>query len=103
MSTKCCGERKRNTWSRGLATIFFAEAPKVVSIHSRVPHSAGDFTPAGGGRYLPMVLNIWPMKPSGVQLASPMRPPDLHTRCISEAVLLWSGENIAPNVETTAS
>ena len=45
-----------------------------------MPHSAGDLAPAGGGTCLPMVLNTWPMKPSGVQLARPILPPRLHTR-----------------------
>ena len=45
-----------------------------------VPHCSGEGTPAGGGTWAPTILNIWPMKPSGVQLASPMRPPGRHTR-----------------------
>ena len=69
-----------------------------------MPHSAGDFTPAGGGRCLPSVLNSWPMKPSGVQFARPILPPDLqHTRSSSAAALSWSGVNITPKVETTTS
>ena len=68
-----------------------------------VPQSAGDLTPAGGGMCLPMVLNSWPMKPSGVQLARPILPPGLHTRTSSAAALSWSGVNMTPKVETTAS
>ena len=37
---------------------------------------------------MPSVLNNWPMKPSGVQLASPIRPPDLQTRSSSGALRL---------------
>ena len=72
-------------------------------MRARVPHSAGDFAPAGGGRCLPMVLNSWPMKPSGVQLARPILPPRLQTRSISAAALSWSGVNMTPKVETTTS
>ena len=72
-------------------------------MRSRVPHSAGDFTPAGGGTCLPSVLNSWPMKPSGVQLARPILPPGLQTRSISAAALSWSGVNMTPKVETTTS
>ena len=49
-----------------------AASPNVIPTKSRVPHTAGDFTPVGGGRYLPIVLNSWPIKPSGVQLARPI-------------------------------
>ena len=51
----------------------------------------------------PSVLNSWPMKPSGVQLARPMRPPGRHTRAISAADFAWSGANITPKVDSTAS
>lgn len=43
------------------------------------------------------------MNPSGVQLASPIVPPRLHTRIISEAARSGSGENMAPKVDTTES
>ena len=65
-----------------------------------MPHSAGDFAPAGGGRYLPSVLKTWPMKPSGVQLARPILPLGLQTRSSSAAALSWFGVNITPKVET---
>ena len=72
-------------------------------MRARVPQSAGDLTPAGGGTCLPMVLKSCPMKPSGVQLARPILPPGLQTRIISAAARSWSGVNITPNVETTTS
>ena len=72
-------------------------------MRARVPHSAGDFTPAGGGMCLPSVLNNWPMKPSGVQLARPILPPERQTRSSSAAALSWFGVNITPKVETTTS
>ena len=72
-------------------------------MRARVPHSAGDFTPAGGGMCLPSVLNSWPMKPLGVQLARPILPPGLQTRSSSAAALSWLAVNITPKVETTAS
>ena len=50
-----------------------------------------------------MLLNTWPMKPSGVQLASPIFPPDFTTRSISLAAASWSGVNITPKVDTTTS
>ena len=68
-----------------------------------MPQSAGDCTPAGGGRCLPRVLNIWPMNPAGVQLASPMRPPGRHTRASSAAACAWSGANMTPKVDSTTS
>ena len=68
-----------------------------------MPQSAGDLAPAGGGTCLPMVLNSWPMKPSGVQLARPILPPGLQTRISSAAARSWSGVNITPKVETTTS
>ena len=39
------------------------------------------------------------MKPSGVQLASPMRPPLRTTRDISAAAFSWFGVNMTPKVE----
>ena len=68
-----------------------------------MPHSAGDLAPAGGGRYLPSVLNTWPMKPSGVQLARPIWPLGLQTRNNSAAARSWFGVNITPKVESTVS
>ena len=68
-----------------------------------MPHSAGDLAPAGGGRYLPSVLNTWPMKPSGVQLARPILPFGRHTRSNSAAALSWFGVNITPKVDSTTS
>ena len=50
-----------------------------------------------------MVLNSWPMKPSGVQLARPILPPGRQTRTSSAAARSWSGVNITPKVETTTS
>ena len=44
-----------------------------------------------------------PIRLSGVQLARPMRPPGRTTRAISAADRAWSGANITPKVETTAS
>ena len=67
------------------------------------PHSDGDCTPGGGGTCRPSVLNSWPMKPSGVQLARPIRPPGRQTRSSSAADFAWSGANITPKVESTAS
>ena len=67
------------------------------------PTAPATSTPAGGGRYLPSVLNSWPMKPSGVQLARPILPPGLQTRSSSAAALSWFGVNITPKVETTTS
>jgi hypothetical protein len=80
-----------------------AASPNTPSSQSLRPQLAGELTPAGGATCRPRVLNRWPMKPSGVQLAMPMRPPGRHTRIISAAVFAWFGANIAPKVETTAS
>ena len=68
-----------------------------------VPQSAGEETPGGGGTCLPIILNSWPMKPSGVQLARPIFPPRLQTRTSSFAARVWLGVNMTPNVETTTS
>jgi len=43
------------------------------------------------------------MKPSGVQLAIAIVPPGQHTRTSSAAVCSWSGANIAPTTDSTAS
>ena len=47
--------------------------------------------PGAGGMYLPMALNTWPMKLSGVQLANPIFPPGRQTRTSSFAAccLIW--------------
>ena len=50
-----------------------------------------------------MVLNSWPMKLSGVQLARPILPPGRHTRIISSAACSWFGVNITPKVDSTTS
>src|SRR6185436_8856937 len=88
---------------RDSTLIELAWPPNISSSVARVPQSAGDFVPAGGGRYLPSVLKTCPMKPSGVQLARPIRPPHLQTRANSEAACAWFGANITPKVETTVS
>src|SRR5215210_248319 len=80
-----------------------ADVANISRRRASVPHSAGDFAPAGGGRYLPSVLNSCPINPSGVQLARPILPPLLHTRTSSAAAASWLGVNITPKVETTAS
>ena len=59
-----------------------------------MPHIAGEVTPGGGGTWAPMVLNTWPMKPSGVQLAMAMTPPGRHTRSSSSAARWWSAVNM---------
>jgi hypothetical protein len=43
------------------------------------------------------------MKPSGVQLARAIVPPGWHTRTSSAAARSWSGANMTPSMETTAS
>ena len=43
------------------------------------------------------------MKPSGVQLASATVPPGRQTRTSSAAARSWSGANITPTTERTAS
>lgn len=40
----------------------------------------------GGGAYGFIVANIWPMKPSGVQLSRPIVPPGRQTRTSSSAL-----------------
>ena len=68
-----------------------------------MPHNAGDLTPGAGGMYLPIVLNTWPIKLSGVQFAMPILPPGLQTRASSCAALSWFGVNITPKVDSTTS
>ena len=43
------------------------------------------------------------MNPCGVQLASAIVPPGRHTRTSSPAARSWSGANITPTTEITAS
>ena len=50
-----------------------------------------------------MVANIRPMKPAGVQLSSPIRPPGRTTRTSSSAACWWCGANITPTQEIAAS
>jgi hypothetical protein len=50
-----------------------------------------------------MVLNSWPMNPSGVQFAMPIFPPGRQTRSISAAARSWSAVNNTPKVDMTAS
>ena len=68
-----------------------------------MPQSIGDCTPAGGGTCAPTVRKSSPMKPSGVQLASAIVPPGLQTRSSSAAARAWSGANIEPKTDVTAS
>ena len=85
------------------AAIVAARDSNSSASRARVPHSAGELAPAGGGTYLPTVLNNWPTKPSGVQFARPIFPPLRQTRSSSFAARCWSGVNITPKVETTTS
>ncbi len=50
-----------------------------------------------------MVANIWPMKPSGVQLSSADAGTRSATRSSSSAACWWCGANITPTQEMTAS
>ena len=72
---------------------------------SSSPHSGGGCAPGGGGgAYGFMVANICPMKPSGVQLSSPIVPARAGTtRTSSSAPAWWCGANITPTQEMTAS
>ena len=68
------------------------------------PTAPATSTPAGGGRYLPSVLNSWPMKPSG----RPVGEADLAAAACRRAAARpppasWFGVNITPKVETTTS
>ena len=68
------------------------------------PHSGGGCAPGGGaGANGFMVANIRPMKPSGVQLSRPIRPPGRTTRTSSSAASWWRGANITPTHEIAAS
>jgi hypothetical protein len=49
----------------------------------------------------PDQLSICPMKPAGVQFASPTTPPLRHTRNSSSAARWWSAVNITPMAEST--
>ena len=50
-----------------------------------------------------MVANICPMKPSGVQLSTPIVPPGRQTRTSSSAACWWCGANITPMQDITTS
>ena len=50
-----------------------------------------------------MVLNIWPMNPSFVQLAIAIVPPGRQTRTSSAATSSGRGANIAPKMVATTS
>ena len=78
-----------------------APASNISVSRARVPHSAGDLAPAGGGRYLPSVLKTCPINPSGVQFARPILPLGRQTRKSSAAAWSWFGVNITPKVERT--
>ena len=55
------------------------------------------------GRTASSSANIWPMKPSGVQLSRPMVPPGRHTRISSSALAWWNGANMTPRQDMTVS
>ena len=59
----------------------------------------GDFKPAAGGTYLPLMRNMCPRKPSGVQFTKPILPPDLHTRNTSRAASLHPDPGFAMPAE----
>ena len=50
-----------------------------------------------------MVMNIFPMFPSGVQAQTAIRPSGFSTRAISSASARWSGTNMQPNTDVTTS
>ena len=56
-----------------------------------------------GAMNVDTVLNICPIKPSGVQLAMAMVPPGVHTRRSSLATRSGRGANIAPIEDITTS
>ena len=70
---------------------------------SSEPHRVGGSATAGGGTWAPTVFSSRPMKPSAVQLATPMRPPGRQTRTSSAAARSWSAVNMTPIAETTKS
>ena len=102
ISSQCCGRAVAEHKAAGSASDVRIGAEQR-SRCALLPHSAGDFMPGAGGTYLPMVLNSWPMKLSGVQLVSPILPPGLQTRSSSFAACSWLGVNITPKVESTTS
>ena len=59
--------------------------------------------PSGGGTCFPVVRNIFPTNPRGVQFAIAIIPPDFVTRNNSRATKSGRGANIAPKVEITTS
>ena len=76
------------TWGGGTAAgRLIIDARMIGQALTNLLKNAFEATPAGGGRCRPKVLNTWPMKLSGVQFASPMRPPGRQTRAISAAAL----------------
>ena len=54
---------------------FSTPSPSSSATTASVPHRVAGWAPAGGATCLPTVLRIPPTKPSGVQLASAIRPP----------------------------
>ena len=52
---------------------------------------------------LPIVAKKRPTLPSILQLERTILPPGRRTRAISEAACLWSGANMTPNTDSTAS
>ena len=68
------------------------------------PQPIGEGTPAGpGGKCALKTVNIFPRKPSGVQLAKATCPPGFVTRNNSAATRWGRGANITPNMLTTRS
>ena len=68
------------------ASTSVTRSPNSSRTWSSLPHSGGGCAPGGGGgAYGFIVANIWPMKPSGVQLSRPMVPPGRVTRTSSSA------------------
>ena len=67
------------------------------------PTAPATSTPAGGGTCLPMVLNSWPMKPSGVQLARPIGRPAGTRAAARPPPSPGRRVNITPKVESTTS
>jgi hypothetical protein len=57
----------------------------------------------GAGWNGAIILNIRARPPVGVQFASPIRPPGAVTRASSRATASWSGANMTPHVDETAS
>ena len=49
-----------------------------------------------------MILNSSPIRPSGVQLTRPMRPPGRQTPASSWATTSWRGANCTPKADSDA-